>query len=75
MKVFITSFFLLFPSLVFGITGDVYYCTEDENIGYDVSENYKIGKFKLERFKIKIDFNNYKISSKPLYFQSHVQQK
>ena len=64
MTVLLTCFFLLFPSLVFGNSGDVYYCTENENIGYKVSENHKIGKFELERFKVQIDFDNYQISSR-----------
>ena len=50
MRILLISFFLLFPSLVFGGMGDIYYCQSNKNI--DI-ENGKVTTYKDERFKFK----------------------
>ena len=60
MRVLIISFFLLFPSLVFGEVGDVYYCSMKSLVKIKGSEvkKYQTQKFKFKRLEDKILFSN-----------------
>ena len=54
---------------------EVYYCLDDGKTGFDVNENFKQSKFMNGKFKIKIDFDNLKLTSDELYFNTDVRQK
>ena len=45
----------------------IYYCIEIGATGFNLSKNYEQQDFKLERFKVKIDFENEYFSSKDIY--------
>jgi hypothetical protein len=47
---------------------EVYYCSDDSQIGFKTTKNYQIGTFPNEKFKIKIDFKNKNINSKEIFF-------
>jgi len=47
---------------------EVYYCSDDGRIGFKTAQNFKIGKFGKEKFKIMIDFENKNIISETLGF-------
>ena len=34
---------------------DIYYCTDNNHIGYELSDNFKVKNYESRRFKIKID--------------------
>ena len=59
---------LFFPSIVFGSSEKVYYCSDDELIGFRPSENYKRHNFKPERFKILMNFKERTIKSEKILF-------
>ena len=59
MKTILTLFFLLFPSSVFAEESDVYYCSNEEEVGYKVNLNEKIHEttsFRKENFTLNINF-------------------
>ena len=66
-RVLIFSIFLLFPSIVFS-EEQIYYCTDDEIVGFDPSKNYKLQKFNPLRFSIKINFTKPSLVSEKILF-------
>jgi len=69
---------LLFLILILPLSinaADVYYCSDDDNTGYDINDNLKHKMFKLDKFKIMIDFDNETITSEKKYFTSAFPQK
>tara|TARA_B100000953_G_scaffold288837_1_gene272289 strand:- start:45 stop:440 length:396 start_codon:yes stop_codon:yes gene_type:complete len=67
------SIFLLSSLSVFA--DDIYYCSDDENIGYDLSENFKIDTFIDRKFRIMIDFNNLNVISESIYMGTGERKK
>ena len=51
---------------------DVYYCVDDDATGFNPKENLAIKRFKLDKFKIMIDFEQKVVQSSDLFFQSPV---
>ena len=49
---------------------DVYYCVDDDATGFDPKENFAVTRFKGERFKIMIDFEQNMVKSKDLRFEN-----
>ena len=47
---------------------EVYYCSDDGHIGFKTTQNFKIGEFNEEKFKIMIDFENKNIISEAISF-------
>lgn len=68
MRVLLLSILLLFPSLVLGQVGNIYYCSEIQSTGFFPDENYKQKDIELKRFKVLIDFKNKYIKSDEIYF-------
>ena len=66
MKTILTIFVLFFSPLVFADT-KVFYCIEDQLVGFDSSNNYEFGYYKENRFKIKIDFKKPYFSSEDIF--------
>ena len=50
------------------IYAQVLYCSDDDAVGFQVSQNNKVTRFLGEKFKIKVDFNNRVLVSKELFF-------
>ena len=48
----------------------MYYCIEIGSTGFDTTKNYKQKDYKLDRFKVKIDFENEYFSSPDIYMTS-----
>ena len=63
---------LILPSSV--NASDVYYCSDDDNTGYDVSENLEHAMFGLGKFKIMLDFDNKNVISEEKSFTSDFNQ-
>ena len=69
---------LLFSLLILPISinaSDVYYCSEDSQIGFDVSDNYKKVDWNPKIFKILIDFENKNIISNDVGFRESTNKK
>ena len=66
MKTLLTFFFLLFSSSVVG-EEKVYYCIEDEKVGFEPVENYKQFNFNEDKFSAKINFQNPYFSSPDMH--------
>ncbi len=60
MKILITIFFILFSPFVFG---QVYYCVEQDAIGFENDNGFTQTEYDELRFTVDIDFDN-------LYFKS-----
>jgi len=73
MKKLLVLLFSLFALTV--NASDVYYCSDDNKTGFDVSENFKHKMFNEDKYKIMIDFDKREIISEKLYFKSNIQQK
>ena len=57
-------FIILLFMLPFSVNAaDVYYCSENETIGFDPKNNYKTLNYKVDKFKILIDFENENVVS------------
>ena len=65
MKVLITVL-ILFSSSVFA-EPKVYYCVEDQTIGFAPKENFKFYYYEEKRFKLKIDFDKPSLSGGEIY--------
>ena len=50
---------------------DVYYCVDDEIVGFEPKENFAVSEYKPRKFKIMIDFEKDMVQSEDLYFLSH----
>ena len=69
---------LLFSIIILPISvyaSDVYYCSDDGLVGFDVEDNFKQTAFNERKFKIKIDFENKDIFSEKLYFNLNWDKK
>ena len=66
MKILLTLFVLFFSSSVFADT-KVFYCIEEELIGFDSKNNYEFNYYQQNRFKIKIDFKKPYFSSEDIF--------
>ena len=55
MKTLLTLFVLLFS---FPLYAEIYYCTEDDRVGFKKNNNNKVTEFQLQKFTIKIDIKN-----------------
>ena len=69
---------LLFSILILPLSvnaSDVYYCSDDDITGFDVSDNFDVDRFKTEKFKIMIDFDNKNVTSNKIDFTSSYNQK
>jgi len=42
---------------------DVYYCSDNDAVGFDPTNNFNIQRYKEEKFKIMIDFENKNVIS------------
>ena len=61
---------LLFSILILPLSvnaSDVYYCSDDDHIGYRVIENFEVKSFPDRKFKIKIDFKNLDVESDKIF--------
>ena len=56
---------LILPFSVYA--SDVYYCSEDETIGFKPSNNYSSENYNPMKFKILIDFENKDVISETLF--------
>ena len=65
----LSIFFLSFPS----VFADVLYCSSDDGTGFLVTENYKRGAFKNQRFKMMVDFENKSMSSAEIFMKGVVE--
>ena len=69
MKKFIVLF-LLFFSLILSsnnYASDVYYCSDNDLIGFDPKENFKKKNYTEQKFKILIDFENKNVFSNDIW--------
>lgn len=71
MKKILISFLisLFFTTYALSIE-KIYYCIEIGSTGFDITKNFKQTDYKLDRFKVKIDFEKEYFSSKDLYLTS-----
>ena len=72
-KLFLITYLLFiqfFPSISLGSDDKVYYCIEEEKVGFDPRKNYKFTNCKEKRYKVLIDFNRKFIDSKTIFFGS-----
>ena len=60
MKTLLTLFVLLFS---FPLYAEIYYCTEDDRVGFKKNNNNKVTEFQLQKFTIKIDIKNKTVST------------
>ena len=60
---------LILPFSIYA--SDVYYCVDDDKVGFEPEENFVIKSYNLSKFKIKIDFEKGTVESPDLYFESH----
>ena len=63
---------LILPFSVYA--SDVYYCSEDETIGFKPSNNYSSENYNPMKFKILIDFENNNVISDDIWFQKQYDQ-
>ena len=71
MKKLFCIILLIFPSLVFGSDGKVYYCSEIKSVGFVPKENYKQYNMKEQRYKVWIDFEKKIIDSSDLLLDKY----
>ena len=71
MKIFLTFFVLFFSSFVYA---EVYYCVEDDRVGFNKDNNNQVTEFQLQKFAIAIDIKNKTVltdeDSENIYFGS-----
>ena len=73
MKKFLTLFLFSLSLNSFSFPSDVYYCSEILNTVID-SKTMEIKKFPKDKFTMKVDFENMKITSPGIYFLESVPQ-
>jgi hypothetical protein len=66
--IFIILLFHFFSFISFSSEDNIYYCIEESSVGFNPNNNYKLEKFKDERYKVFIDFEEKLIKSDYLYF-------
>jgi hypothetical protein len=64
-KLLVLLFSIFLHSSVYA--SDVYYCSDDNHIGYKVKENFAVKNFTTKKFKIKIDFKNLDVESDKIF--------
>ena len=69
VRVLLIIFFLLFPSVVFGGIGDLYYCKTKKVIGI---KNSKLKQFKNFIFKFERNQNSLKFGNEKNFFSKYV---
>ena len=77
MKKFIVLF-LLFFSLILSsnnYASDVYYCSDNDLIGFDPKENFKKKNYTEQKFKILIDFENKDVISEDIDMDEFIERK
>jgi hypothetical protein len=72
MKILLTFFVLFFSS---SLVAEVFYCTEDNAVGYDRTNNLNFTTFKPTRFIVNIDFELKKIETDELGFSKLLPQE
>ncbi len=50
------------------LASDIYYCVDDAVTGFNPKENFAIRRYKPEKFKIMIDFDEGMVQSQELFF-------
>ena len=45
----------------------VYYCSDEKATGFSPKDSFETGLFKQEKFKVKIDYENQRVSSSEVY--------
>ena len=60
MWILITIFILFFSSIIYA---NVYYCVEEESIGFIPPENFRQANYTKEKYTIEIDFEKLTIDS------------
>ena len=50
---------------------EVFYCADDDRVGFEPTEQYEMGRYNPQRFIIKVDFQTDNIISEKLYFEKH----
>ena len=51
---------------------EVLFCFDDDAVGFDPIQNYKVGNYEERRFKIKVDFDRKSIISPDLFFSENL---
>jgi len=54
------------------VTAEVYYCSSDDAVGFDLAENYKQYNYKDQRFQVKIDWQQRTMDSEKIYLKGGV---
>ena len=72
MRAFLTIILLIFPKLVFGGIGDVYYCTGENTLQI---KNHKVTKYKPQNFKFKRSENEINFGSDDNFFKDFILKK
>ena len=67
---YVLSAILFFLCINYSYAGDVYFCSEDQSIGYAPSEAYKEKSFIEKRFKAYIDFGSEEFESEKIWFRN-----
>jgi hypothetical protein len=68
MKQLLALLFLILM-LPFSVNAsDVYYCSDDNHVGFETTKNYEITRYTPKKFKIMIDFENNNVISDKIWF-------
>ena len=71
MKILLTLFVLFFS---FALSAEVYFCVEEDRVGFNKDNNNQVTEFILQKFKIRIDVKNKTVvteeDSENIYFGS-----
>ncbi len=74
MKKLLVLLFSMFALSLSVNAADVYYCADNARTGFDMQDNLKQTNFYPKKFKVMIDFDNEKISSKEIWYSSEYRQ-
>ena len=55
-----------------GSANGVYYCAEQETVGFDPNKNYKFTKYNVKRFYVQIDFEKQTMVSEKIWLTDYV---
>ena len=67
MKYFFLFVFFLLP-VNFSFAGEIFFCSEDDVVGFNPKRSYAVENYNTSRFKAYIDFNDKKFVSEKIYF-------
>ena len=70
MKIFIFVLFLIIGPSVFSAE-EVLYCSDTDSVGFEPKENYKQKSYTVDRFMIKVDFENESLTSREIGFDDY----